>query len=251
MAGHRLLADRARHDLGYRSIVLADVASTAPLDDRLVILTGPRRVGKSVALLDVAAALCRRADIDPRQVVHLPCNGFASRDLRRALTLGRELTRVVDQTSPARRVWLLDEVSAISGWTAVLKTARDGTAFGDDTAVAAGSRWSASDDVEGNLLARRGPGRLASNTPPVADDVPGIRRRHAARLGVARPRASSAPPGHVRRVHPRRGPVRPRRLRPRVAGLPHCREARRSSISATRSSTRCRAGSTQGATNPT
>ena len=86
-AGHRLLADRARHDLGYRAIVLADVASTAPLDDRLVILTGPRRVGKSVALLDVAAALCGRADIDPRQVVHLPCDGFASRDLRRALTL--------------------------------------------------------------------------------------------------------------------------------------------------------------------
>ncbi len=52
-------------------------------------------------------------DIDPRQVVHLPCDGFASRDLRRALILGREFTRVVDQTSPARRVWLLDEVSAI------------------------------------------------------------------------------------------------------------------------------------------
>lgn len=87
--------------------------STSPLDDRLVILTGPRRVGKSVALLDVAAALRGRADIDPRQVVHLPCDGFASRDLRRALILGREFTRVVDQTSPARRVWLLDEVSAI------------------------------------------------------------------------------------------------------------------------------------------
>ncbi len=155
VAGHRLLTDRARHDLGYRAIVLADVASTAPLDDRLVILTGPRRVGKSVALLDVAAALCGRADIDPRQVIHLPCDGFASRDLRRALTLGRELTRVVDQTSPVRRVWLLDEVSAINGWTAVLKAARDGTAFGDDTVVATGSRWSAGDDVEGHLLAGR------------------------------------------------------------------------------------------------
>lgn len=53
------------------------------------------------------------------------------------------------------RVWLLDEVSAISGWTAVLKAARDGTAFGDDTVVATGSRWSTSDDVEGNLLAGR------------------------------------------------------------------------------------------------
>jgi uncharacterized protein len=150
-----MLIDRARHDLGYRADVLADVASVSPLDDRLVILTGPRRVGKSVALLDVAAALCGRRDVDPRQVIHLPCDGFVARDLRRALTLGRELTRVVDQSAQVRRVWLLDEVSAIAGWTAVLKAARDGTAFGDDVVVATGSRWSASDEVEGNLLAGR------------------------------------------------------------------------------------------------
>jgi hypothetical protein len=47
------------------------------------------------------------------------------RDLRRALTLGRELTRSVDANTPARRVWLLDEVSAVAGWTAALKAARD------------------------------------------------------------------------------------------------------------------------------
>ena len=52
-------------------------------------------------------------------------------------------------------MWLLDEVSSIVGWTAVLKAARDGTPFGDDTVVATGSRWSATDDVEGNLMAGR------------------------------------------------------------------------------------------------
>jgi uncharacterized protein len=161
VAAHRLLLDRAEHDLGYRASVLDDIATVPRIDDRLVVLTGPRRVGKSVALLDVAAALCARSDVDPRQVIHLPCDGFASRDLRRALTLGRELTRVVDQTRATARVWLLDEVSSIDGWTAILKSARDGTAFRDDTVVATGSRWSTNDDVEGNLLAGRA-GRAAS-----------------------------------------------------------------------------------------
>lgn len=67
---HRLLRDRARYDLGYRSQVLDDVA-TDPVDDKLVVLTGPRRVGKSIALIDTAAALCGREDCDPRQVIHI------------------------------------------------------------------------------------------------------------------------------------------------------------------------------------
>lgn len=54
---HRAFRDRARYDLGYRSTVLDDVAHDV-VDDRLVVLTGPRRVGKSIALLDAAAALC-------------------------------------------------------------------------------------------------------------------------------------------------------------------------------------------------
>ena len=161
VGAHRLLVDRAEHDLGYRTQILDDIATNSRVDDRLVVLTGPRRVGKSVALLDVAAARCGRADIDPRQVIHVPCDGFATRDLRRALSLGRELTRVIDHPQSISRVWLLDEVSSIEGWTAVLKSARDGTAFGTDTVVATGSRWSATDDVEGNLLAGRA-GRAAS-----------------------------------------------------------------------------------------
>ena len=63
---HRLIRDRARHDLGYRSSVLKDLA-TGPVGDSLVVLTGPRRVGKSVALLDLATELCGRSDIRPFQ----------------------------------------------------------------------------------------------------------------------------------------------------------------------------------------
>ena len=73
--------------------------------------------------------------IDPRQVIHVPCDGMAARDLR--------------------RVWLFDEVSGIPGWTSVFKAARDSTAFGDDTVVATGSRWVSQEDIQANLLAGR------------------------------------------------------------------------------------------------
>jgi uncharacterized protein len=152
---HPLMRERATYDLGYRSAVLSDVGKQAIGDD-LIVLTGPRRVGKSIALLDLAATLCQRRDIDPRQVLSVPCDGFASRDLRRILTLGRELTRVIEVTDATKpRVWLFDEVTSVPGWTTALKAARDGTALRADTVVATGSRWSASDDVEGNLMAGR------------------------------------------------------------------------------------------------
>ncbi len=152
--GHRLLRERAAYDLGYRTDVLADIA-TAEIRDTLTVVVGPRRIGKSVALIDLAASLCARNDIDPRQVIHLPCDGLRDRDLRRALTLCRELTRSLDADHQKRRVWLIDEVTGIPGWAAALKAARDATAFGDDTVIATGSRWLGSDDALGSLLAGR------------------------------------------------------------------------------------------------
>jgi predicted AAA+ superfamily ATPase len=153
-AANRSLNDRSRFDLGYRSPVLADIQAAEP-DGSLVLLTGPRRAGKTVALLDAAAALCGRNDIDPRQVIHVPCDGMTARDLRRVLTLGRALTRSVDGTEPRCRLWLFDEVSGIAGWSSAFKAARDITAFGEDTVVATGSRWLSSEDIQANLLAGR------------------------------------------------------------------------------------------------
>ena len=57
VAGNRTLRERTRYELGYRAGILDDVASSEP-DGRLVVLTGPRRIGKSVAPLDAAANLC-------------------------------------------------------------------------------------------------------------------------------------------------------------------------------------------------
>jgi uncharacterized protein len=151
---HRLLRERGANDLGYRPNVLSDLRE-GPIGDALVILSGARRVGKSVALLDLAAALCARPDVDVRQVIHLPCDGMHHRDLRRALTIGRDLTKSVDREGASPRVWLFDEITGVAGWSAVIKAARDGTPLGDDTVVATGSRWADKDETTRNLLAGR------------------------------------------------------------------------------------------------
>lgn len=151
---HRVMTGRTEFDLGYRNQILKDVA-TGPVTDSLILLVGPRRVGKSVVLMDCIATLCARSGIDPRQIVHLPCDGFATRDLRRAITLAREMTRSIDQVSPEPRIWFFDEVGTIRGWSATFKAARDQTLFGSDCVIATGSRWIPGEDVGGNLFAGR------------------------------------------------------------------------------------------------
>lgn len=145
------LRARSVFDLGYRSDVLDDIA-TGQIDDKLVVLRGPRRIGKSVLLKDTVAALCGRADIDPRQVIYLPTDGMRTSDLRRVATLGRELTRSIGD---APRAWLLDEVTGIAGWTETLKYLRDNTEFGRDTVVCTGSSWDENARIERDLLAGR------------------------------------------------------------------------------------------------
>ena len=146
-----MLRARAAYDLGYRSSLLDDVAEGA-VDDKLVVLRGARRVGKSVLLKDTAARLCARRDIDPRQVIYAPTDGMRASDVRRVAKLGRELTRSVGD---APRVWLLDEVTGIPGWTQALKYLRDNTEIGSDTVVCTGSSWDRDAEVERDLFAGR------------------------------------------------------------------------------------------------
>ena len=151
---HRLLVARGAFDLGYRADVLNDIASKA-VDDSLIVLNGPRRIGKSVAIIDTIAAMCARDDIDPRQLIHVPCDGMRDRDLRRVITLGRALTESIDADGVRRRVWFFDEISDTPSWTTVIKQARDLSGFGDDTVIATGSRWAGTEDIYGNLMAGR------------------------------------------------------------------------------------------------
>ncbi len=147
----RTLLARQRYDLGYRAPVLDDLA-IGPVGDALVVLRGPRRVGKSVALKELAAALCRRPDVAPWQLIYLPADTFAERDFRRALLLGRELTRAAGDRP---RVWLVDEVTAVPGWTRILKSLRDNSPLGGDTVVLTGSSASGVAEAERDLGAGR------------------------------------------------------------------------------------------------
>lgn len=147
----QMLRARSSYDLGYRSKLLDDVA-TGPLDDKLVVLRGARRVGKSVLLKDTAARVCARGDIDARQLVYVPADGMRASDLNRLAKLGRELTRSIGEE---RRIWLLDEVTGVPEWTQTLKYLRDNTEMGRDTVICTGSSWDADADLERDLLAGR------------------------------------------------------------------------------------------------
>lgn len=146
-----VLRSRSAYDLGYRADVFSDIA-VAPIDDKLVVVRGPRRVGKSVAVKDLAVALCARPDVDVRQIIYLPTDGMRAGDLNRVAVLGRELTRSVGLVP---RVWLLDEVTGVTGWTESLKYLRDNTPLASDTVICTGSSWEARAEVERDLLAGR------------------------------------------------------------------------------------------------
>ncbi|HEX3392880.1 MAG TPA: AAA family ATPase [Solirubrobacteraceae bacterium] len=146
-----LLRARAAYDLGYRSGLLDDIACE-PLDDKLIVLRGARRVGKSVLLKDTAARICERQDVDPRQLIYVPTDGMSAAGLRRAAKLGRDLTRSIGD---APRLWLFDEVTGVAGWTQALKYLRDNTSVGSDTVVCTGSSWDRDANLERDLLAGR------------------------------------------------------------------------------------------------
>lgn len=186
----RLLREKRERDIGFRSTLLDDIA-LSPVGDSLVLLRGPRRVGKSVLMKELAGQLCARSDVDPRQIVYMSCDSLAQRDLIRFVTLANDLTRTIDTPERRRRVWLIDEIGQIKGWTATLKHLRDTSAFGDDTVVATASSWREDEDIEGNLLAGRagtsGRRRLRLLMPMTFRDFVICTRPELAYPGVVRP----------------------------------------------------------------
>jgi len=189
-----VLRARTRWDLGYRSDLLDDVVAS-PDADLLIILRGPRRVGKSVLLRDTAVGLCQTPGFDPLRLISVACDGMSARDLRRTILLGQASTRAVE---PDTRVWLLDEVAGIRGWTEALKYLRDTTDFGRDTVVCTGSSWDPQAEVERDLLAGRagtGPGRRERILHPMS-----FREfLHATRHDIPCPAPTA--PGDLQRTH--------------------------------------------------
>lgn len=141
------LVDAAGRALDYRPAPLGDIAPGG-----LYVLRGPRRVGKSVELKRSVAVLIR-AGVNPRHIIHYPCDRLTAEDLGELESTGRVLTG----TDAGPRWWLLDEVSAISdGWPAAVKWLRDNTALRGDCVVLTGSSSRDLADAQKELAGRRG-----------------------------------------------------------------------------------------------
>lgn len=150
--------------IDYRPAVLDGV-----VDGGLYVVRGPRRVGKSVALKRFAAELLTRAEVHPAQVIYMSLDEFDPRTLRRALRLARDLTAVADTGASAsepgtgaQRYWLIDEVTAVPEWPAIIKSARDDTPFAFDTVILTGSSAHGLDEARRAL----GAGRVGPATDP-------------------------------------------------------------------------------------
>src|SRR3954468_1748033 len=105
----------ARLPLDYEPATLADIRAPG-----LYVLRGPRRVGKSLELKRTIARLLR-SGVDAKTVFYCSCDGLAKQDLRRLVTQAHNITR----TLPGPRYWFLDEVTAVKGWSEIIKDLRD------------------------------------------------------------------------------------------------------------------------------
>lgn len=83
-----VLVSAASVGIDYDPVVLGDIAPGG-----LWVVRGPRRVGKSVVLMRVAARACADPAWGPGGLVYLSVDGFRAQDLRRSFVLGRDLTR--------------------------------------------------------------------------------------------------------------------------------------------------------------
>lgn len=133
--------------LAYEPEPLAELRPPA-----LYVFRGPRRVGKSLELKRAIARLLR-SGVDPKTVFYCSCDGFSKQDLRRLVAQGHNVTR----TLPGPRYWFLDEVSAVAGWSQVIKDLRDQDAtFREACVVLTGSSAQDLEAARKDLADRRG-----------------------------------------------------------------------------------------------
>lgn len=136
-----------RLPLDYEPEPLADIHAPG-----LYVLRGPRRVGKSLELKRAIAGLLARG-ADPKTVFYCSCDGLTKQDLRRLVAQGHSVTR----TLPGPRHWLLDEVTAVPGWSQAIKELRDqNTTFREACVVLTGSSARDLEQARKDLADRRG-----------------------------------------------------------------------------------------------
>lgn len=139
----------AKHlPLDYAPEPLADIRAPG-----LYVLRGPRRVGKSLELKRTVVRLLAEG-ANPKTVFYCSCDGLSKQDLRRLVAQGNSVTR----TLPGPRHWLLDEVTAVPGWSQTIKELRDqDTAFRESCVVLTGSSARDLEQARKDLADRRGP----------------------------------------------------------------------------------------------
>jgi uncharacterized protein len=131
----------ARHDptllaaasssIGYEPGIVEDL-----VPPMLVVLRGPRRVGKSVAAKRLIEHICRVGGVQQaNRTIYFAVDGWRAQDLRRAFTMGIELTALAE----GPRTWVVDEISAVSGWEDIVKELRDNTSIANDALLLTGS----------------------------------------------------------------------------------------------------------------
>lgn len=102
----------------------------------LILLRGPRRVGKSVAAKRYIQQLIHDGGKEQaRRTIYFSTDGWRAQDLRRAFTVGTELTPLAN----GPRTWVVDEINDVDGWVAVMKELRDNTALASDAVLLTGS----------------------------------------------------------------------------------------------------------------
>jgi uncharacterized protein len=138
----------AKHlPLDYEPEPLADIRAPG-----LYVLRGPRRVGKSLELKRAVVRLLA-AGANPKTVFYCSCDGLSRQDLRRLVAQGNSVTR----TLSGPRHWLLDEVTAVPGWSQTIKELRDqDTAFRESCVVLTGSSAGDLEQARKDLADRRG-----------------------------------------------------------------------------------------------
>jgi hypothetical protein len=136
-----------RLPLSYEPQPLADIHAPG-----MYVLRGPRRVGKSLELKRTVARLIA-CGADPKTIFYCSCDGLSKQDLRRLVAQGHSATRTL--TGPSH--WLLDEVTAVPGWSQTIKELRDqDTAFREACVVLTGSSARDLEQARKDLADRRG-----------------------------------------------------------------------------------------------
>jgi predicted AAA+ superfamily ATPase len=145
--GDTVLNEIAKMPFQYNAELLQDIRPP-----NLYIVTGPRRVGKSVEMKQTIKRLLSQG-IPARSIVTCSCDGFSTQDLRRLFTVGRNICQPDEN---GHIWWLLDEISAVRGdWSAIIKGERDSFSK-QDCIVLTGSSAKNLREATKNLAGRRG-----------------------------------------------------------------------------------------------